>query len=480
MRHPILGSAGGTGAVPSEFGKTDHAPTRLGRHGGRPSRVARVAYVCALILALSSPVFGITIDTALAQVVENNPQVAQARAALEQAAGQRLVFRSIALPDVSLGGIAGVQGGKRAGQDSVLPFAFAQGNLRQSLFEAAIPASLRRGDLEVLIAAQQLNVALVTQLHQARLAFYTALYDRALEELGRSQRQRLDENMRSEQARYEAGTVDRGALASATLQASEIDPEIETAHRAYGAALLQLAAATGSDLAPDAPLPSPEGTLHFAPMDLSLERETAAALDRRADLRLARLLVRSAREDQRIATAAYYPRLDLTVFGRYIPSTNLREASSGTAQRSDDIVSSEISPGASYTWRVIDNGMTGGAVLRARSLREINQLELQKLERSVGRELATLQNQLRAIDARHDSLMKSVDVAEKNLAVVEKSWREGLASQLEFRTAETGLLATRRGLLDTTYQQNIARAEWDRATGRYFQFADEHDADAKK
>ena len=126
----------------------------------------------------------------------------------------------------------------------------------------------------------------------------------------------------------------------------------------------------------------------------------------------------------------------------------------------------------SSTWRVIDNGLTGGAVLRARSLREINELELQKLERSVGSELATLQNQLRAIDARHASLLQSVGAAEKNLAVVEKSWREGLASQLEFRTAETGLLATQRGLLDTTYQQNVARAAWDRATGRYFRFTE--------
>ena len=107
------------------------------------------------------------------------------------------------------------------------PFALARGSFRQPLFQAAIPASLRRGDIEVLVAAQELNVAVVEQLHQVRTAFYTALYDRSLEELGRSQRQRLDENLTSEKARYEAGTVDRGALAAATLQARELDPQIE-------------------------------------------------------------------------------------------------------------------------------------------------------------------------------------------------------------------------------------------------------------
>jgi hypothetical protein len=52
---------------------------------------------------------------------------------------------------------------------------------KQTLFTMAVPPSLRRGDIEVLIAQQQLNVAVVEQLHAARLAFYAALYNRSLE-----------------------------------------------------------------------------------------------------------------------------------------------------------------------------------------------------------------------------------------------------------------------------------------------------------
>ncbi len=332
---------------------------------------------------------------------------------------------------------------------------------------------MRRGDLAVLVAAQQLNVAVVEQLHLVRSAFYTALFNRSLEELGRSQRQRLDANLASEQARYEAGSVDRGALASATLLARDLDPKIEEAHRAYGAAILQLATAMGDDLAPGAALPSPRGTLDFIPVDLPLQSETTAALERRADLRLARLLVRAAREDQRIVAAGYYPRLDLDLFGRYIPSTNIRQASSGSALRSDDVVSSEVRAGASYTWRVIDNGKVSGATMRQRSIRELNELQLKKLETSVAGELAGLQNNFRAIAARHESLTKAADAAEQNIAVVENSWQQGLASELEFRTAETSLLATRTGILEATYEQQMRRAEWDRATGRYFQFSDD-------
>ena len=415
---------------------------------------------------------GLTLDEALARTLEKNPRIQQAKTALDQAAGQRLVFRSIALPDLVTGGLAGAQGGHRAGQASTEPFAFAQANFRQALYQGAIPASLRRGKVEVLLAAQQLNVTVVEQLHQVRTAFYSALYQRSLEALGRSQRLRLDANLTSEEARYQAGSVDRGTLASATMLARELDPQIEDAHRAYGAAILQLATAMGGDLSADAALPSPQGTLDFRPVNFPLASETAAALDRRADLRLARLLVRGAREDQRIVEAAAYPRLNLDLFGRYIPATNIQQASSGSAQRTDDLVSSEVRAGASYTWRVIDNGKVSGAALRQKSVREINELQLAKLEQSVGRELAGLQNNFRAIAARHASLAEAIDVAEKNVAVVEKSWQQGLASQLEFRTAETGLLATRSGILRAAFEQQIALAEWDRATGRYFQFTD--------
>jgi outer membrane protein TolC len=415
----------------------------------------------------------LTLDEALASALERNPRIQQARTAIEQAAGQRLVFRSIALPNAAVGALAGAQGGHRAGQASNEPFAFAQGSFRQPLFQATIPASLRRGEIEVLLAAQQLNVAVVEQLHQVRTAFYTALYDRSLEELGRSQRQRLDANLTSEQARYEAGSVDRGALAATTLLARELDPQIEDARRAYGAAILQLATAMGDDLAPSAALPSPQGTFAFDPVNFPLESETTAALDRRADLRLARLLTRAAREDQRIIEAASYPLFNLDLFGRYIPATNISRPTSGAPQQSDDLVTSEVSEGASYTWRVIDNGKVSGAALRQQSIREMNELQLAKLEASVTRELARLQNNFRAIAARHESLTKAVEVAEKNVAVVENSWQHGLASQLEFRTAETGLLGTRSGILKAAYQQQMARAEWDRATGRYFQFPDD-------
>ena len=215
----------------------------------------------AIIISLAAIGFSspraVTLDAALAQTLKNNPRILQARAGLEAAGGERTLLRSVAYPKGLIGSVAGVEGGQRAQTSGNQPFILAYGIFTQPLFQAGIPATFRRGDVAVLIAQQQLNVAVVGELHRARLAFYRALYDRSLVSLGEAQRERLEANIASEQARYQAGETERGALTSATLLARELDPKIEYVRTDYGNAVLELAQAMGSALGPGAALPSP-------------------------------------------------------------------------------------------------------------------------------------------------------------------------------------------------------------------------------
>jgi outer membrane protein TolC len=216
----------------------------------------------------------------------------------------------------------------------------------------------------------------------------------------------------------------------------------------------------------------PDGGLKFATVHYDLQSETAAALAQRPDLKLARLLVRAAAEDQRIMEAVYYPALDATFSGTYIPVT-VQSANGGGPRRSDDIISSEVTAGVAYTWRVVDNGKVGGQVARAQAVREMNEISLRQLETNVSLELKRIHNNLHAIEGRWKSLSAAVTSAEQNVTVVQRTLAEGLSSQLEFRTAESSFLETKSALLSAAYQQNVARAEWDRATGRYFQFSED-------
>jgi outer membrane protein TolC len=413
----------------------------------------------------------ITLDETLKSTLDNNPAIQQAKLKLEQAAGRRLVFRSVIWPSVRLNVPGGVQGGYRAGSTTTKLFGFVRGALTQPLVDVAIPHSLRRGDLEVLIAEQQLNLAVEEQLHAARVAFYSALYQRDLRSLREKQRSRLDENVASQSDRYGAGLVDRSAFTTATVEARGLDPMIEEAQRSYAAAQLQLGQAMAVDLKSEASLPEPEGELTFATVDVDLNKEINTALEQRTDIKLARLLVRAANEDERIIAAGYYPSATGSLTGDYIPVSGIHRE--GSTSRNQDFVGSEIREGAAYTWQVIDTGKVGGAVLRARSAREINELELKKLEANVGQQLSRIRNQLTGIAERHNALISGATNAEQAAAAVQQNLGSGLASQLEYRVAESSFLKTQSGLLEASYLQNVALAERDRATGRYFQFSED-------
>ncbi|MGH8094372.1 MAG: TolC family protein, partial [Chthoniobacterales bacterium] len=144
----------------------------------------RVAIPLIFVLASTGQIFpagAVTLEDGLAQTLEKNPRILAAKAGLEAAAGERIVLRSVAFPKGLIGAVAGDQGGKRSGSSGDQPFAFAYGSFVQPLFQAGIPASLRRADVARLIAQQQLDVTIVEELHKARIAFYRALYNRALE-----------------------------------------------------------------------------------------------------------------------------------------------------------------------------------------------------------------------------------------------------------------------------------------------------------
>ena len=427
--------------------------------------------VAMLWLSILSTAPAITLDETLKTTLEKNPAIQQAKFNLEQASGRRLVYRSVIWPSVRVNLPAGVQGGDRAGSTSTKGFGIVRGSLTQPLFDAGIPASLRRGDIAVLIAKQQLNLAVEQQLHTARVAFYSALYQRQLRSLREKQRLHLDENVASQSDRYRAGLVDRGAFTTATVEARELDPLVQSAKRTYAAAQLQLSQAMGGNLNSQTPLPEPEGDLTFATVSVDVNAETNAALENRTDIKLARLMIRAANEDARIIAAGYYPNASGILAGDYIPVTGIHRE--GSTSRNQDFIGSEFREGAAYTWQVIDTGKVGGAVLRAQKAREINEIELKKLEASVSRQLVQIKNDLSGISERRQALVAGSDNAEQAATAVQQNLGSGLASQLEYRVAESSYLKTQTGLLEASFQQNVALAEWDRATGRYFQFSED-------
>ncbi len=419
------------------------------------------------------PAGAITLDEALQKTVDNNPDIQAAKLELEKATGRRLVLRSIALPDAVIGGVAGAQGGHRAGEKPNEAFGFGWGAMTQPLFNAAIPASYRRGNIDLLIAEQQLNMVVVQHLYGARVAYYSGAFNRQLKQLTAEQRQHLQSITDSQQARYQAGLSQRSVLIGSEMQTRELDPRIEAADRAYQGAALELADSMGNDLTGRFPLPQMESQLKYSAVPLDVPAATTIALNRRADIKLARLMVHAATEDERIMEAAYYPAVNGLLQAEYIPVSGIRRQAEGTVHRSDDVVSSELREGAAYSWRVIDNGQVTGQVRQRRAAREINEILLRRMEADIPRDLARIQANLDAIAKNYASLSHATTSAEKSVLTVNENLSTGVSSQLESRLAENASLDIKTSLLTLAYQQNLALAELDRVTGRYFQYSEE-------
>jgi outer membrane protein TolC len=91
----------------------------------------------------------------------------------------------------------------------------------------------------------------------------------------------------------------------------------------------------------------------------------------------------------------------------------------------------------------------------------------------VGGELSRIRNNLEAIKARQHSLAGGSLMAQQNAEAIQQNLAGGIVSELDYRLAQNASLDLQSGLLTAAYQYNVAMAEWDRATGRYFQFSDE-------
>jgi outer membrane protein TolC len=97
------------------------------------------------------------------------------------------------------------------------------------------------------------------------------------------------------------------------------------------------------------------------------------------------------------------------------------------------------------------------------------------MEQDIPRDMARIDRDFKAIAAKQELLSKASGAAAENAETVEQNLGKGIVSQLEYRQAQNAELEVQSGLLSLAYQQKIALAEWDRATGRYFRFSEATD-----
>lgn len=455
-------------------------------------RLGLLAAMCAVAGAAAGAAETLTLDDCLRAVAENNPLIAGQRLDIEGAAGRKLVLRSRALPDFGIGGDLGEQGKQttavlsipavRRGGQVVQPaftvrsprpslfFAIGTEALIQPIFDAAIPASWRRGALEVAAAKANFAVVASSQLDAARTSFYRALYYReygkALDELAGS----LNANVDAASGLIKAGLAGRQTLLAAQIQLANERPAQLDAEANYKTSLAQLFQAMGRSL--DAGTdPSSSitlaGTLGGGSFTFDAAAMAREALARRPDLAALREAVASASEDARIAAGGYFPIVRIYVDGQLLPSNFVK----GNAQRpGDNTQTTEARPGIREDWAVIDTGAVLGNVRRIEALRDASAIALRQAERDIPSELALVRAQLTSAGKQSDLFASNVAIAQDTQSMTEASVKQGTLSQLDFLNAQQGVLQAKLGALQAQLQVSLASAEFTRITGGYLRF----------
>lgn len=451
--------------------------------------------------------YDMTLEDCLTWTLRGNPEIQELRVDVERAAGTRLAFRSRALPQLAAQATAGFRGGAlyNAGDtktaevittnifniittNSVIstnnarvfypkPYAIATAQFSQPLIDLAIPPTLHRGKLEVILAQQNLHRTVTDQLYNARVNFLQALYFRDLIDLYEEIDKRLQANVQSEQQRIDAGTGNEAALKEAKIQQLNLELGLTNLRSSYFSTVTTIAQlcgrkpTEGTNGAQQVRLPRPVGALHYEPVTIDLAHESAYALDHRADLKLLKALTAATAADKQTVQAGYFPSVSIIASGLFIPQ-NILVSKQTSIVPGQDPRTSDIRAGVALTWQVIDNGRITGASHQLEAVRQEYEIALHKLEQNIPRELTAIEAALRSADANHDALLKSAESAEENLHLVEAQVSLGEATQFDFLKAQSNLLSVRVGLASSIQTHEAARAELDRTTGRYLQYED--------
>ncbi len=453
-----------------------------------PVTILWLALAAALVPGSPARAETLTLADCLRETAAHNPEIIAEQYAVQQAAGTRLVLRARALPSLGIGGILGYLGERNAetipGKNGQAPtvnsrdstaLIIGEFQLNQSIFDAAIPASWRRGNLEVSAAQQNFYAVASTQLNQTRILFYQTLFQ---QENGAVLRQ-LDASLVSELKGFDQ-------LATAGLTGRQQLLALQVVRTNFGTALLanvgglqnvqtSLLQSMGREQGPAGkPGSGTTASIHLAGTleDHALDFDPAAVaretLAHRPDLLSLRAMVRSANEDANIARAGYYPLVRVYLAGELVPQSFLQRTDTTTSTRtSDQDQTTEIRPGVQGNWTIIDTGAVRGAVRGAEAGRDELGISLRQAERDLPSNLAQVRARMRGAEGRIHALASNVGTAENTLNLIQNGVTQGLNSEIEVVDAQNGVIGSRSGLLTAELEMSLAHAEFDRLTGRY-------------
>jgi outer membrane protein TolC len=460
----ITPSESGTVSVPSTLGSPSPSPSE-------PPISVQAAALSASSLGWSeegSPVF--RIDQAVITALQQNPDVRRALEEIRRTKGVIIQIRAEALPhigpsfnwqwtDPALHSLTGTVGSASSSalQSDIVYNVRVTGT--QLVFNGTTWPAIRGTFFQRDSAYFALRNVVDLVISTVKTQFYQVVVNRELIVVQEQSVRLLQNQLKDQQNRFEAGTVPRFNVLQAEVQLSNQIPQLITARNNYRISILQLAKTLGLDFNPARGLAAPlrvVGDLTYIPRKVSLVEAIELGKQNRPFLKQARANVLNQIEQVHVALGGWFPTVN---------------ANGGREWLSSPINSSwhEISQGwltqVTGSWPIWDSGQVWGQVKQQRALLSESEITFDDDVRQVELEIQQAASNLSQNRELIQATAKNVEQAEEAVRLAKARLDAGAGTQLDVLNAQVQLTTAQSTRLQALFGYNSSLAEFDRVTG---------------
>ena len=311
-----------------------------------------------------------------------------------------------------------------------------------------------------------LRATIDSTLAQVKTNFFQVVLNRALIVAQEQSVALLQQQLKDQQNRYEAGTVPRFNVLQAEVALANAKPPLIQAQNAYRISLYTLVKLLGMDYPRGHPSEVPfniVGQLAYSPRKIDTDQSIKVAVARNPSLKAQRQLILSEAANVNAQFAGFLPSISATA-GRQL-TNNLSSMDLGNSLN-------DWFFGATGTWAIWDGLATAGKVQQAKAKLQQASINYDNSVRQiildVQQAISNLQQAKETIDSQEASVVQGMEA----LRLAQERLDAGAGTQLDVLNAQVSLLQSETFVLQARYNYIAALAQYDQALSLDTQYQD--------
>jgi len=340
---------------------------------------------------------------------------------------------------------------------------------QQMIFNGAVFAGIKAGSAAYDSAFFSLRSTIDNIVSQVITQFYQVVLNRALIVAQQQNVALLEQQVKDQQNRYEAGTVPRFNVLQAEVQLANAKPPLIQAQNNYRISTYQLVQLLGMNYPKGAPSEVPfniVGNLGYSPRKIDTDESIRIAIARNPALKAQRQTILANASNVNAQLAGYLPVINGNV------GYNIK----------NNTTSSDVADtltgwffGATGSWNIWDGSQTYGLVAQAKAQLMQSKNTYDNSIRQVVLDVQTAISNLKQAKETIDSTTASVVQATEAVRLSKERLDAGAGTQLDVLNAQTQLLQAQTNVLQARYDYIAAMASYDFALSLDTQYVETFD-----